>query len=89
MERLINPFNFSSILKCQGGDQDGGGVRCGTHLLSQTHFLKKNLHVERFTLNIHQMSAEDLKPPKRTRNPPHNWVEQKEKKMREMQEKRN
>ena len=29
------------------------------------------------------MLAEDLKPPKRARNPPHNWVEQKEKKKRE------
>ena len=26
------------------------------------------------------MLAEDLKPPKRSRNPPHNWVEQKEEK---------
>ena len=25
------------------------------------------------------MLAEHLKPPKRARNPPHNWVEQKEK----------
>ena len=26
------------------------------------------------------MLTEDLKPPKRARRPPHNWVEQKEKK---------
>lgn len=29
------------------------------------------------------MLAEDLKPHKRARNPPHNWVEQKKKKERE------
>ena len=28
------------------------------------------------------MWGEDLKPPKRARNPPHNWVEQKEKRER-------
>ena len=29
------------------------------------------------------MLTEDLKPPKRARNPPHNWAEQKGKKERE------
>ena len=29
------------------------------------------------------MLAKGLKPPKSARNPPHNWVEQKEKKKRE------
>ena len=37
------------------------------------------------------MLAEDLKPPRRARNPPHNWVEQKgkrEKKKRKKKKKR-
>ena len=34
------------------------------------------------------MLAEDLKPPKMGRNPPYNWIEQKEKKKRERREKK-
>ena len=30
------------------------------------------------------MLAEELKPPKRARNPPHNWAEQKEKKKKKV-----
>ena len=34
--------------------------------------------------NIYGMLTEDLKPPKKARNPPHNWVEQKgEKRVRD------
>ena len=38
-------------------------------------------------MNMYCTLAEDLKPPKRARKPPHNWVEQKPKKgERERQE---
>ena len=46
------------------------------------------LHVEKFTQNISTL-AEDLKPPKRARNPPHNWVKQKGEKKRERERERN
>ena len=65
--------------------------RHGTQLLPQTHQKKKKkpiYHVEQFSQNIYWMLAEDLKPPKRARNVPYNWIEQKGEKERE-REKRN
>ena len=52
---------------------------------SPTNTLKKknHLHVERFTQKIYWVLAEELKPPQRARNPPHNWIEQKKKGERE------
>ena len=51
-----------------------------TLIFSKKHIKKKkNPHIEQFTQNIYRMVAEDLKPPKRARNTPHNWVGQKEK----------
>ena len=61
--------------------QGGRGVRHGAHLLPQTH-QDNYQHAERFTQNTYWMLAEDLKLPKRGRNPPHIWVEQKEKKIK-------
>ena len=43
------------------------------------HIIKTHLHVKRLTWNIYWMLAEKLKHPKRSRNPWHNWVEQKKK----------
>ena len=62
-----------------GQDQDG---RCGS--TSPTNTSKKPskcrmIHTE----YLLKFEAEDLKLPKRERNPPHNWVEQKLKKERE------
>lgn len=48
---------------------------------SQKHIKKIN-HVESFTKNIYGLLTEDLKPPKKTRNPPHNW-DKRDKKERE------
>ena len=39
---------------------------------------KSHLRVERFIQNIYSTLAEELKPPKGARKPPHNWVKQKE-----------
>ena len=44
---------------------------------SPTNTLKKNLRVEWFAQKIYWMLSEDIKPPKKARNSPHNWVEQK------------
>ena len=44
---------------------------------------KKDLHVEQLAQNIYWTLVEDLRLPKRARNHPHNWVEQKEKNRRE------
>ena len=57
-------------------------------LLPQTHQKKKkSLPAERFAQNIYWMLAADLKPPKKVRNPPHNWADQKEKKKKREREK--
>ena len=58
-------------------------------IFSHKH-IKKNphLHVEQFTQNIYWKLAEELKPPKRAGNPPHNWVEQKKKKREREREKK-
>ena len=45
--------------------------------------IKNNLLVQGFIQNIYGTLAEDIKPLKRARNPPHNWVEQKAKRGRE------
>ena len=47
---------------------------------SHKHVKKPHLHGEWVAQNICWMLAEDLKPPKRSRNPLHTWLEQKEKK---------
>ena len=53
----------------------------GTHLLPQTHLKKNHLYVEQqFSENIYWTLAENLKFPKRARNPPHNWVDKTKKK---------
>ena len=54
-------------------------LRYGAHLLLK-HIKQTHLHVEWLAQNTYWMLAEDLKPPKRTKNPPHNRVQQKEKK---------
>ena len=61
-------------------DQD---ERSKTSRSPSTQQKKKSLHVELFTQNIYRTLAEDFKPPKRARNPPHNWVKQKKKRERE------
>lgn len=38
---------------------------------------KPHLYVEQFAQNIYRTLAEELKTPRRARNPPHNWEEQK------------
>ena len=62
-----------------GGDQDGRGIRSSAQLLPQIHQKKPHLYVERFAQNIYYTLAEDLGFPKRARDPPCNWVEQKKK----------
>ena len=47
------------------------------------HIEKSQLHVEQFSRNIYGTLTENLETLQRARNPPHNWVEQKEKKNRE------
>ena len=45
------------------------------------HIEKSQLHVEQFSRNIYGTLTENLETLQRARNPPHNWVEQKEKKI--------
>ena len=50
-------------------------------LTSHKHMQKKkNLHLEWVAENTYTMPAEEFKLPKKARNHPHNWVEQKGKK---------
>ena len=46
---------------------------------SQKHKKKTHLHVEQLKQDIYRTLAKDLKPPKKTRNSPHNWVAKKRK----------
>ena len=54
-----------------------------TLTFSHKHIKIRHLHVEWFTQNIYWMLAEEHRPPKRSRNPPHNWVEQRKESERE------
>ena len=58
---------------------------------SHKHIKKKkrnHLHIEGLAKNIYGMLTEDLKPPKKARKLPHNWVEQKGEKKRKKRKKK-
>ena len=67
-------------------DQDGGGVRHGAHLLPQTPQKTKQKNNPSTCRMIHTEhllnTGRTRKPPKRARNPPHNWLEEREKRKR-------
>lgn len=58
-----------------------------TLTFSHEHIRRKKLHIEPFAQSIYSTLAEELKPTKMARNPPHNRIEQKGRRGREEQKK--